>query len=307
MRPPLLQEHVSRPMADKLEVTDTVTEKVTEKTGRVLALFDLTGRVAVITGGAGLLGTKHAEIIAAAGGSPVLLDLPQAKPQAAAAAIAKQYGVDAAGLAADITQLAEVEKVRDELLARFGHIDILINNAANNPKVESSGAKAWSRLENFPLEVWNDDIRVGLTGAFLCSRVFGSEMAKQGKGVILNVASDLAMIAPDQRLYRQPGLPEDEQPVKPVTYSVVKTGLIGLTRYLATYWATSGVRVNAISPGGVFNNQPEAFLVELHQRIPLGRMAHVDEYQGAILFLCSDASSYMTGANLAVDGGRTCW
>ena len=286
-------------MADKLEVT--------EATKRTQALFDLTGRVAVITGGAGLLGTKHAEIIAAAGGSPVLLDLPQAKPEAAAAAIATKYGVDAIGLVTDITQPAEVENVRDKLLARFRRIDILINNAANNPKVESGGSKVWSRLEHFPLEVWNDDLRVGLTGAFLCSRVFGSEMAKRGKGVILNIASDLAMIAPDQRLYRQQGLPEDEQPVKPVTYSVVKTGLIGLTRYLATYWATSGVRVNAISPGGVFNNQPQAFLAELHQRIPLARMAHADEYQGSILFLCSDASSYMTGANLVVDGGRTCW
>ena len=286
-------------MADKLEVTEAVK--------RAQALFDLTGRVAVITGGAGLLGTKHAEIIAAAGGSPVLLDLPQAKPEAAAAAIATKYGVDAIGLVTDITQPAEVENVRDKLLARFRRIDILINNAANNPKVESGGSTVWSRLENFPLEVWNDDLRVGLTGAFLCSRVFGSEMAKRGKGVILNIASDLAVIAPDQRLYRQQGLPEDEQPVKPVTYSVVKTGLIGLTRYLATYWATSGVRVNAISPGGVFNNQPQAFLAELHQRIPLARMAHADEYQGSILFLCSDASSYMTGANLVVDGGRTCW
>jgi len=286
-------------MADKLEVTEAVK--------RAQALFDLTGRVAVITGGAGLLGTKHAEIIAAAGGTPVLLDLPQAKPEAAAAAIATKYGVDAIGLVTDITQPAEVENVRDKLLARFRRIDILINNAANNPKVESGGSKVWSRLENFPLEVWNDDLRVGLTGAFLCSRVFGSEMAKRGRGVILNIASDLAVIAPDQRLYRQQGLPEDEQPVKPVTYSVVKTGLIGLTRYLATYWATSGVRVNSISPGGVFNNQPQAFLAELHQRIPLARMAHADEYQGSILFLCSDASSYMTGANLVVDGGRTCW
>ncbi len=286
-------------MADKLEVT--------EEAHRVRELFDLTGRVAVITGGAGLLGTRHAEIIAAAGGSPVLLDLPQAKPEVTANAIARKYGVDAIGIAADISQLAEVESVRDKLMARFGRVDILINNAANNPKVEAGGAKVWSRLENFPLEVWNDDLRVGLTGAFLCSRVFGPEMAKRGKGVILNIASDLAVIAPDQRLYRQEGVPDDQQPVKPVTYSVVKTGLIGLTRYLATYWATAGVRVNAISPGGVFNNQPEAFLAELNQRIPLARMAHVDEYQGSILFLCSDASSYMTGANLVVDGGRTCW
>jgi NAD(P)-dependent dehydrogenase (short-subunit alcohol dehydrogenase family) len=288
-------------MADKLEAT--------EKADRVEALFDLTGRVAVITGGAGLLGTKHAEIIAAAGGCPVLLDLSEAKPEAAANAIASSYGVDARGLAIDITQLAEVDDARDEVLAHFGRVDILINNAANNPKMDSiaSGSKALSRLENFPLEIWNDDLRVGLTGAFLCSRTFGLEMVKRGKGVILNIASDLVVIAPDQRLYLQEGVPADQQPVKPVTYSVVKTGLIGLSRYLATYWASSGVRVNAISPGGVFNNQPEPFLVQLHQRIPLARMAHADEYQGAILFLCSDASSYMTGANLIVDGGRTCW
>ncbi len=279
----------------------------------VKELFDLSGRVAVITGGAGLLGTRHAEIISAAGGCPVLVDLAQAKPEAVAADIGEKFKVNAMGLVADITQPADVETIRKEVLSRFGRLDILINNAANNPKVEASdsgsgsSSKAWSRLENFPLDVWNDDLRVGLTGAFLCSRVLGSEMAKQGKGVILNIASDLALISPDQRLYRQPGVPEDQQPVKPVTYSVVKTGLIGLTRYLATYWASAGVRVNAISPGGVFNNQPEAFLTELYQRIPLGRMADADEYQGAILFLCSDASSYMTGTNLVVDGGRTCW
>ena len=286
-------------MADKPTVTEPVD--------RAQALFDLSGRVAVITGGAGLLGKKHAEIIAAAGGCPVLLDLAQARPDAAATAIAKLYNVDAAGFDTDVTQLHAVEKTRDEILARFKRLDILINNAANNPKVESSAGSTWSRLENFPLDIWNDDLRVGLTGSFLCSRVFGAEMAKRGKGVILNIASDLALISPDQRLYRQPGLPEDQQPVKPITYSVVKTGLIGLTRYLATYWASSGVRVNAISPGGVFNNQPDAFLTELQQRIPLARMAHLDEYQGAILFLCSDASSYMTGANLVIDGGRTCW
>jgi len=132
-------------------------------------------------------------------------------------------------------------------------------------------------------------------------------MARRGKGVILNVASDLAVIAPDQRIYKKVGTPDAEQPVKPVTYSVVKTALIGLTRYLATYWADSGVRVNSISPGGVFNNQPEEFVKQVSERIPLGRMAQPDEYRGAVLFLCSDASSYMTGANLVVDGGRSCW
>jgi NAD(P)-dependent dehydrogenase (short-subunit alcohol dehydrogenase family) len=193
------------------------------------------------------------------------------------------------------------------ILDRFGRVDILINNAANNPKIEASSGSAWSRFEQFPLDVWEADLSVGLTGAFLCSQVIGSEMARRKKGVILNIASDLAVIAPDQRLYRQDGLPDSQQPVKPVTYSVVKTALVGLTRYLATYWADAGVRVNAISPGGVYNGQSEEFVMRLSSLIPLSRMAHVDEYKGAILFLCSDASSYMTGANLVIDGGRSSW
>jgi NAD(P)-dependent dehydrogenase (short-subunit alcohol dehydrogenase family) len=137
--------------------------------------------------------------------------------------------------------------------------------------------------------------------------VFGAEMACRGKGVIVNIASDLALIAPDQRLYAVDGLPDEAQPVKPVSYSVVKTGLIGLTRYLSTYWADRGVRVNALCPGGVENGQDAEFLRRIAERIPLGRMATRDEYQGAMLFLCSDASSYMTGAVLAIDGGRSAW
>lgn len=277
-------------------------------TEAVGGLFDLTDRVAIITGGAGLLGMSHADVIARAGGVPILLDLPSAAPQTRAQTLEDRYHIPALGIAADITCLESVEESLATILQRFGRVDILINNAANNPKVEtSSNDQRFSRLEHFPIEIWEADLRVGLRGSFVCSRVFGSEMARRARGTIVNIASDLALIGPDQRLYHEENLPASEQPVKPVTYSVIKSGLIGLTRYLATYWNDVGVRVNAISPGGVFNGQPPEFVQRLSSLIPLGRMAHLDEYQGAILFLCSDASSYMTGANLVVDGGRTCW
>ncbi|HEX8550145.1 MAG TPA: SDR family oxidoreductase [Abditibacteriaceae bacterium] len=263
--------------------------------------FDLTGRVAVITGGGGLMGAHHAAALAEAGAIPVLLDISGERAAQVAGEIAGAWSLET-----DITQPQSVETALAEVLRKQGRIDILINNAANNPKMESSDT-AWSRMENFPLQQWDDDIAVGLTGAFLCCQVFGAEMARRGGGVILNIASDLAVIAPDQRLYRQPDLPENEQPVKPVTYSVVKTALIGLTRYLATYWADRGVRVNAISPGGIENNQPEEFRHRLENLIPMSRMARPNEYEAAILFLCSDASAYMTGQNLIMDGGRSCW
>jgi NAD(P)-dependent dehydrogenase (short-subunit alcohol dehydrogenase family) len=264
--------------------------------------FDLTGRVVVITGGAGLLGQRHAQAVAGAGGVPLLLDIDAD----AAAAAAQQVGGQAHALACDVTSRDSVADALVEILDRHDRIDALVNNAARNPKVES-GTGEWSRLEDFPLDEWNADIAVGLTGAFICSQVFGTEMARRNGGAIVNVASDLAVIAPDQRLYRQEGLPDDKQPVKPVTYSIVKTGLLGLTRYLATYWAEAGVRVNAISPGGVYTGQPDEFVARLTQLIPMGRMAEPDEYVGAIVFLCSDASAYMTGQNLIIDGGRTAW
>lgn len=257
--------------------------------------FDLTGRVAVVTGGTGLLGRRHCEAIAAAGGIAVALDIRGGEPGDAAAL----------SIAADVRDEEQLEKAERTILERFGRIDILINNAARNPKVEG-GAAELSRVEHFPLEQWNEDLAVGLRGAFNCCKVFGGTMHRQQRGVILNIASDLAVIAPDQRLYRTEGVPEEEQPVKPVTYSVVKTGLIGLTRYFATYYAPH-VRVNALSPGGVQAGQPEEFLAHMAERIPLGRMAKDTEYQGAVVFLCSDASAYMTGQNLVMDGGRSCW
>jgi NAD(P)-dependent dehydrogenase (short-subunit alcohol dehydrogenase family) len=269
--------------------------------------FDLAGKIAVITGGAGLLGEQHARAIAAGGGIPVLLDITAIRVTETAGRLSDELNVNVIGFAADVTKPNDVKRVLAEVLQRFGKVDILINNAASNPKVEGAEPTSFSRFENISLAQWNQELAVGIGGAFLCCQIFGTEMARRGSGVIVNISSDLGLIGPDQRIYRLPSLPENMQPVKPVTYSVIKSALIGLTRYLATYWASRGVRVNAICPGGVENGQPEEFVTRLTNLVPMGRMARVDEYQGAILFLCSDASSYMTGATLVVDGGRTCW
>ncbi len=271
-----------------------------------LSAFDLTGRVIVITGGSGLLGVEHAKGIADAGGTPVLADLRLDAAHAAAAGIAREYGVPASALELDVTSSESCQRALGALLAEHGRLDGLVNNAAHNPKVEGKGLSA-TRFEQFSLEDWSRDLAVGLTGAFLVSQVFGAHMAAHGGGVIVNIASDLGVIAPDQRIYRRPGLAESEQPVKPVTYSVVKGGLVMFTKYLATYWAEQNVRVNALVPGGVYAGQPDDFVAKLTNLIPMGRMAKRDEYRAALVFLCSDASSYMTGSNLIVDGGRTCW
>lgn len=274
----------------------------------VRSCFSLEDNVVVITGGAGLLGSKHAEAVAEAGGRPVLLDIRQDAVADVAQRITAECGRAALGLRCDITRRLDIERCLETIIGSYGRLDALVNNAANDPKVGPGvDAHKLTRFEHLSIDRWNADIAVGLTGAFLCAQVFGQYMATHGGGVIVNIASDLAVIAPDQRIYSLPEVPSDEQPVKPVTYSVVKSGLVGLTKYLATYWATAGVRVNAISPGGVYNGQPEVFVEQLTSRIPLGRMATSDEYKASLVYLLSSASSYVTGTNLIVDGGRTCW
>ncbi|MGG7650566.1 MULTISPECIES: SDR family oxidoreductase [unclassified Pseudomonas] len=270
-------------------------------------LFDLSGRVAIITGGGGLLGYQHAAAIAGLGAVPILLDVSEEGLARSRNRLLEETGVTAQTFVADITDLKSLQSVCDQVIADHGRIDILINNAARNPKVEDADGKNFSRLEDFPWEQWQQDLDAGLGGAFNCAKVFGKQMALQKKGVIINIASDLGVIAPDQRLYRIDGREDDQQPVKPVTYSVVKHGLIGLTKYLATYWCEQGVRCNALSPGGVYAGQDDVFVSKLTSLIPLGRMAHADEYRGAIAFLCADASLYMNGCNLVMDGGRSVW
>jgi len=273
----------------------------------LLDKFKLTNKVAIITGGVGLLGINHAEAIAEMGGTPILLDINDEKGESVTAEISKKYKTTCSYYNCDITNEDEIEKVKDDIIKFHGKIDILINNAAIDPKVKTDNSYETSRLEMFSLDRWSLELSVGLTGAYLCSKIIGSEMAKIGSGVIVNISSDLGLISPDQRLYKKDGLKEDKQPVKPITYSVIKHGIIGLTKYLATYWADKDVRVNAISPGGVYTGQPDKFVSKISELIPLRRMAREDEYKAAIVFLCSEASSYMTGSNLVIDGGRTCW
>lgn len=272
--------------------------------------FDLTGKTALITGAAGLLGVEHAAALLENGATVVITDIGEASLAAARESLS--HNADTARILTrimDVSRLDSVSAVAKELAGAGRRIDILINNAAIDPKVKGNqGVLETSRLENFSLEQWNLQVSVGLTGSFLCSQVFGSAMANDDKGgVILNIASDLSVFSPDQRLYRQDGVSDAMQPVKPVTYSVIKAGLVGLTRYLATYWADKGVRANALSPGGVFNGQGEEFVRRLTSLIPQGRMANRDEYRGAIQFLCSDASSYLNGQNIVMDGGRSVW
>jgi NAD(P)-dependent dehydrogenase (short-subunit alcohol dehydrogenase family) len=275
---------------------------------RLEKIFNLEGRVIVITGATGLLGRKHAEAVACYGGIPILLDLSQSLIDDLVGELNSKYKVGATGFVVDVTNESAIRNNVKLLIDKFGKIDGLVNNAANNPKVEESDDKNFSRLENFPLNIWNDDIAIGLTGSFLCAKHYGFAISQNSNGgSIVNISSDLGLIAPDQRLYAKKGVDDNLQNVKPVTYSIVKTGLIGLTRYLATYWADKNVRCNAMCPGGVENGQSNDFLQEVSLRIPMSRLAQADEYQGTLLWMLSDASSYLNGAIVPIDGGRTAW
>jgi NAD(P)-dependent dehydrogenase (short-subunit alcohol dehydrogenase family) len=266
--------------------------------------FSLIGRTAIVTGGAGLLGSEFCRTIVDAGGNVVIADI-QGK---AASKLAAELPPDrdrAQAIQVDVTSKSSVDELVEAVLSSNGRIDILVNSAALDPKFDPDHVSGVSNaFEDFPLDAWEEALRVNLTGAFLCSQAVAAAMLQQGSGVIINICSTYGLVGPDQRIYERAG-----QPVryKPAYYTVTKAGILGFTRYLAAYFAGKNIRVNALSPGGVLAGHDDEFVKHYSARTVLGRMAQKDELNGALLFLASDASSYMTGANLVVDGGWTAW
>jgi NAD(P)-dependent dehydrogenase (short-subunit alcohol dehydrogenase family) len=269
--------------------------------------FKLEGRVAVVTGGAGLLGREFSRTLAEAGAAVVVADIQAGAAEAVAADLTAQ-GYLALGVRLDVTDPASVQAMVETTLARFGRLDILVNSAALDPKFDPEALARGivpGRFEDFPLDLWNQALAVNLTGVFLVTQACVAPMLAQGKGSIINICSTYGLNGPDQRIYVR----ADGQRVgyKPVYYTVTKAGVLGFTKYLAAYYAGTQIRVNALTPGGVYNQHDEDFVRNYAARTILGRMARKDEMNGALLFLASDASSYMTGANLIVDGGWTAW
>lgn len=263
-------------------------------------MFNLSGKTAIVTGALGLIGQKHCEALAQAGANVVVADVNGEK----AIAFAAQLGQQHLGIGFDVTDKAALENARATVIDRYKTIDILVNNAAINDMFENPAlAKDISAFENYPVEVFQRSLDVNITGVFLCSQVFGDVMAKQRSGSIINVASTYGMVGPDQSIYRNE---QGEQTFyKSAAYPVTKGAVINFTRFLAAYWGPKGVRVNTLSPGGVENGQDAFFIQNYLAKTLLGRMAAANDYQGALVFLASDASAYMTGANLVVDGGWT--
>jgi 2-deoxy-D-gluconate 3-dehydrogenase len=281
------------------------------KMANIMTHFDLTGRVAIVTGGPGLLGKEFCRTLAEAGASVVVADINADAVNSVTTALIEK-GFHALGVATDVTQFESVQALFQETLQTFGRLDILVNSAALDPKFDPDALAEMAKrgtvsgsFEDYPLESWRSALDVNLTGMFLCCQAAVKPMLTQGeKGSIINICSTYGLVAPDQRIYQREG---KQTSFKPVYYSVTKAGVLGLTRYLAAYYAGTDIRVNALTPGGVYNNHDDVFLKAYNSRTIMGRMANKDEMNGALLFLASDASSYMTGSNLVVDGGWTAW
>lgn len=274
-------------------------------TESIFKKFDMTGKTAIITGAAGLLGKQFCLALAQAGANVVMADLDK-KPVLENEVEFREMGLNALAVEVDVSDPDSTKSMVERALTVFGSVDVLVNSAALDPKFDSAGVSAQgaNSFESFSLDAWRQALDVNLTGMFLSSQAAVVPMLKQGQGVIVNICSMYGLVGPDQRLYERP---DGTRQFKPVYYSTTKAGVLGFTRYLATYYAGKNIRVNALTPGGVFNDHDEVFTTQYSARTVLGRMANLDEMNGAMLFLCSDASSYMTGSNLVVDGGWTAW
>ena len=269
-------------------------------------LFDLDGKVALVTGAGGLLGPKHAEALLEYGAKVILTDVDTKSLSEKHQKLSSIYGEENVFWEyMDVTKKETILQVAE----KYDKIDILINNAAKDPKVtkDDKSLTPETRFEVMTESYFKEGIDAIINGTFLTSQIICNKMLQTGGGVVLNISSDLGVIAPDQRIYRDETKSEDEQNVKPITYSAAKWAVIGMTKYLSTYFAKNNIRVNCLSPTGVYNDHPVDFVTKLSNIIPMGRMAHIDEYKGAIVFMCSDASSYMTGSNVVIDGGKTVW
>jgi len=259
----------------------------------------------LITGSAGLLGKYHAEALLQLNLNIILTDIDRKGLDVTFKHLKNLYPKKKIiTFLLDVSSTKSIEKTVNKLKMKNIIINNLINNAAIDAKIKKKTTNKNNNFENFSLEVWNKEIKVGLTGAMLCSKIIGSEMVKNKiKGNIVNIASDLSVIAPNQNIYKS----KNVNFVKPVTYSVIKHGIVGLTKYLSTYWAEKNIKVNSLSPGSVLHEQPKELQNKLKKLIPMNRLAKKNEYMGAIKFLCSSDSSYMTGQNLVIDGGRSIW
>lgn len=267
-------------------------------------LFNLKNKTVLVTGAAGLLADQYIDVVLKNEGKLVLIDINLAKLKNIKNKIYKNYSEKIYIFKGDVTKYSQILKISKLLKKQKIKIDVLINNAAINYKIDNNHKKVSDqlKLEKFSTKIWKKDLDVSLLGSLNCIKIFGTEMVKNKYGIILNIASDLSIIAPDNRIYNDG---KNMKIVKPISYSVAKHGIVGLTKYVAAYWGIKNVRCNAIAPGGVYDGQPKKFLNKISKLIPMGRLAKKNEYKSTILYLISDASSYMNGSVLSIDGGRT--